>query len=290
MVTVVTGIPTSWDSCTASADNVFSAVWSPCGQFIAGSHELEIQILDSTTLEKFSALVYPNGLKPRSLAFSPDGHLLACSFDQLSSLNKGQIKSDSPLIVWDTQTGVIINKVHTPEPGEIMFHGNQKTITLLLRNGHLYTYNVLDGVQLHLSDVPLSLDYFSVSHWAYEDSLQFAESLKTDEKHVINIKELQPTSTTPLHTLSSYSIPPQDGWFSFSSVLFHASFISMAEVVVLDIQNSKILLQTQIIQEFVEPGQFSPNGHFFTYKTPGDEICIWQNTPTGYLPWGSLRP
>ena len=85
MSKVVCGIPTSWDSCTASAGakrEVIYAAWSPCGRFIAASFQGEVQIRDSNTLERLSVIdVDP----PRTdfsptfgfLAFSPDGRLLA---------------------------------------------------------------------------------------------------------------------------------------------------------------------------------------------------------------------
>ena len=82
---VVTGIPTSWDSCTASAGGYrFSAMaWSPCGQFIAtgGQDQGSVQVLDSITLGRVSVLNPPSNFSDRSLAyptFSPDGCQLAC--------------------------------------------------------------------------------------------------------------------------------------------------------------------------------------------------------------------
>ena len=85
---VVTGIPATWDSCTASAGTVAEvrhAVWSPCGQFVAAALGSTVQIQDSNTLEKISVLNPPNHLLdvvPMFLAFSPDGHLLACFYGQ----------------------------------------------------------------------------------------------------------------------------------------------------------------------------------------------------------------
>jgi len=83
---VVTGIPASWDSCTASAGataGVPHAVWSPCGQFIAAGFGDIIQVQDSITLEKVSALRPPSYLSdyaPTFLTFSPDGCMVACSY------------------------------------------------------------------------------------------------------------------------------------------------------------------------------------------------------------------
>jgi len=194
------------------------------------------------------------------------------------------------LVVWDIQTGVVIMKVDVPS-GRTRFHGNQRTITLTTWGGDIFTYNLLDVPQPWMDDVPLSLGSESYTHWAHEDKLQFAVSLKTDGKHVINIKELQPTSTSPLHTLSSFPIPPQDGAFSFSPVSFHGSFVTQDEAIVLDIQDSRLLLQTQVVQTgSIQLGQFSPNGCLFACGISKDMICVWQNTPTGYLPWRTLRP
>jgi len=103
MPRVVTGIPTSWDSCTASASvasKVGLAVWSPCGQFVAVCFGDDIEVRDPNTLEILSILKAPlddakSALEllstigvpldaaeatARSLCFSPDGRLLACSY------------------------------------------------------------------------------------------------------------------------------------------------------------------------------------------------------------------
>ena len=83
---VVSGIPTSWDSCTASARTAFvvrCAIWSPCGQFIAVSLGFAVEIRDWNTLEKLSTLKPPHRLTrfaPHSLSFSSDGRLLAGIF------------------------------------------------------------------------------------------------------------------------------------------------------------------------------------------------------------------
>lgn len=80
---VVTGIPDLWDSCTASATvntEDCHVVWSPCGKFIAASSVDCAEIRNSTTLERLSVLrLHHMYLTIKSLAFSPDGHLLACS-------------------------------------------------------------------------------------------------------------------------------------------------------------------------------------------------------------------
>ena len=82
-VRVVTGVPPSWDSCTASTANaglLCHPVWSPCGQFIAADCWRAIQFQDSKTLRGVSVLKpSSSSISPKYLTFSPDGCLLACS-------------------------------------------------------------------------------------------------------------------------------------------------------------------------------------------------------------------
>ena len=80
-VRVVTGIPSSWDSCTASAGDITPccAVWSPCDSLVAVGSTSGVTIYDSNTLESLSTFEHNKGVKKvKSLAFSPGGHLLAC--------------------------------------------------------------------------------------------------------------------------------------------------------------------------------------------------------------------
>ena len=87
MLKIVAGIPDLWDSCTASAwsrTGVFCAGWSPCGRFVAFSLEPALlELRDSSTLEVKFILQPPSdrvGVCSHSIAFSPDGCLLACAY------------------------------------------------------------------------------------------------------------------------------------------------------------------------------------------------------------------
>ena len=195
-------------------------------------------------------------------------------------------------MVWDTHTGVVIKEFGTQGYDPIAFHGDQRTITSVTHQLEFYTYDVFTGTQLCKGQF---LQGSSLgSQWAHNNTLQFATSFKTDGKHLINIHELQPTSTPPLHLLSSFPIPPQftlQFWgFSFSPVSLHVSFVTNTEVTILSVQSSKTLLQAKVAHMAHIPGQFSPNGYSFAYRTLQDEIHVWQNTPTGYLPLSNLRP
>ena len=194
------------------------------------------------------------------------------------------------LVVWDFQTGVVIRVIDLGNTfvHRIMFHGDNRTIsTLPLSGQYIDTYSVLNGTKLCQSCIPKLSEY--QAHWKYKDTIQFATRFIANERLVINIYEVQPTSATPLHVVHSFDVPSQPGRFSFSQVSFHASFVTKKELVIFDIQNQRRLLHVNMAKEFFSPpGNFSPDGCFFVCKTLKLGICVWQNTPTGYISWRSL--
>ena len=199
------------------------------------------------------------------------------------------------LIVWDTQTGVVVRTFHTEKYGKIMFHGDQRTITLVSKNQDVYTYDILDSRGLYQGRTNLPDDSVLGANWTNGEILWFAMMSGSHKKPVIDIYELQPTSS--LHVHSSFPLaqnmepPINSSNFCFSPVSSHASFIIKGGVVVLDVQDSKLLLQTGLDYGYPrQPGQFSPDGCFFISGLFQNDIHIWQNTPTGYVPWSSLGP
>ena len=124
----------------------------------------------------------------------------------------------------------------------------------------------------------------------HEESVQFAISFKTGQELVIGIQELQPTSDPLLHVVKSFPVLPQDGIFSYSPFSFHASFVT-GGIVILDVRDSKVLLQSREAGAYYKSaGTFSHDGHFCACGTSAGEICIWENTATGYVPTSRLRP
>ena len=81
----VVACPSSWDSCAATAAAKYRlghAAWSPCGQYIAATSVVDIEVQNSTTLEVLYILKPPglNYKMPDRLKFSPDGHLMICAY------------------------------------------------------------------------------------------------------------------------------------------------------------------------------------------------------------------
>ena len=101
---VVVGTPDSWDqSVSISRDDrgyYGSCTWSPCGQFIAALTRNAVKILNQLTLEQYTTLqpTEPVHRLKGPLAYSPDGHSLACT-------------SSTAIVVWDIQTGGVTREI-----------------------------------------------------------------------------------------------------------------------------------------------------------------------------------
>ena len=190
------------------------------------------------------------------------------------------------LVVWDTQTGVVTAQPPTSDLGEVAFSGDQRTIALIYGS----TVLMYDG----LKDTALCKEVLpsrgSDTHWVYEESLRYATISIFDG--VINIYELQLPISAPLFSLvESFPVPDHNGRFSFSPVSFHASFVTVQQVLIIDVRDSKILLQIDTDELlYTPPGHFSPDGLFFASRTyEQDEIFVWKNTSAGYIPWSNLK-
>ena len=213
------------------------------------------------------------------------------------------------LVVWDVQTGVVVKWACTQPHYKVVFHGDQQTITLFgyshftscPMSWHFYTYDALTGTQLCQGniqlpeDAQLCIDVFSESDtllftcWVHKDAIQVTVGFTANEKLVINTYELQPTSINPLYLLSTFCLPHYYTRFSFSPAFSHISFTTATEVIILNLHNSKPLLQTKVDVTGGRPGVFSPNGHFFAHNGRNQKIYVWKNTPTGYVLWSSFR-
>jgi len=262
-----------------------------------------IEVRDSSILERLSTLntlpTFSSSGRPvsfspaHSISFSPDGRLLACL-----QWGKELFLSSQTLWlhVWDVQTGVRIRCVHVHHPGEITFsgNGNQRVVNLLRHHSfskpyQFYIYDALKDTQFMADPVP-SFDPRPYAHWTRKDSLHFATSFEIDGHVLIEIRELQQTSH-PLPAVKSFRVPLHRGGFSFSPVSFHASFVAKTDLVILDVRDSRILLEVKATQSsFIPPGHFSSDGRFFVCRTEEPRIFVWENGSTGYGPWNNLRP
>ena len=133
--------------------------------------------------------------------------------------------------------------------------------------------------------------HFPGTLWAGGESIRFSAGPTTGQKPSLEIHEVRPTSVPASAMVESLPVLFRHGKLFFSPARFHASFVTEMEVVILDIRNSEVLFQTKASEPLYKPqGCFSPDGHFFVCETLAQEICIWENTPTGYDPRDRLKP
>jgi len=199
-------------------------------------------------------------------------------------------ESSSVMLVWDVQTGLLIGNSYAGNLGKMAFIGNQGKIALL-DGDTFYVYDGLTVTRICDGTLPGSPFRRLGAEWAHGESLRFASSSETDEGLVIRIFELQSTSVPPLLVVDSFPIPFYPGGFSFSPVSFHASFVTKEEVIILNLRDPRNPFRTKAAQPLYRPrGCFSPDGSFFACGTEEQEILIWKNAPTGYVPWNTLRP
>ncbi|KAF9785412.1 hypothetical protein BJ322DRAFT_1108847 [Thelephora terrestris] len=289
---VVTGNPTSWDSCTAiAAITSRGATWSPCGQYVATSSGRDIEVRDSTTLEISYVLKFtgPEKLSEDCHVFSPDGQLMIGVYCDTSRSSRPEFQPRSELerklVVWDIQTGVVIKERMGLADASVDSYQTTKMDELAK-----LIYNFLGDIQLSArvphEDQRVPRDWQLDSHWFHEESLYYVEN--TD--HHISIRKYR-RNELPSGVVEWFDVPEHYGLFSFSLASFHASFVTVTEVIILDVRNSKTLLHTKTIDiHYDPPGVFSPDGCLFACNTGSDGISVWKNSPFGYIPWRTVRP
>ena len=199
------------------------------------------------------------------------------------------------IVVWDIKTGAIVKDIEiggVQDFTRIMFSGHY-TVTFVTNYRKTFrTYNALNGALLYEGEIlPQSYRWLDVDR-EHGESFRFATVGSDDGKPVININQLQPTSTPPCRIVESFIVPHQFKLHrfnpSFSLASFHASFVIGTEITVLDVRDSKILLRTGPIYQSFVPGRFSPDGGFFAVDE--GTIRVWKNTSAGYTPWSCLEP
>ena len=193
--------------------------------------------------------------------------------------------------VLDVQTGVVIISIPISQFGELVFSRNCRTITLLDSYGTFSTYDGVNGTYICRGELPASSRFLPGVHWAYEESFRVLTSSESDGKRMVNIQELRPTSTPPFHMVESFTVSLHDGQICFSHVSFHVSFTTETGVVILDLRDSRTLLQAGAVHSpYIPPGHFSPDGCFFACGTRQGVICVWKNWSASYALWSALRP
>jgi hypothetical protein len=274
---IIHGLPASYPDTIAEElpHPVQTAVWSPCGKFIAVVWEdpETIEILDGVTLDRFAILKCPPGVTER-LIFSLDSRLLT-----LFNWSLWEI------ISWDLRTGVQLSAIHLEQvsgAGECSSFTYSKCGTMLgvsflsVETSTIYIYNVISGTHIHSHQVGRVLGNI----WTRGECIRYAIFMSG----TITVWEFGFASRHEPTQVESLSTPDD---FDSSSALIHPTlprlaFIGWDAVRVWDCRESRFILGWEGFDNPVEM-YFSLDGSLFACEDNNGDICLWKESPTGYV-------
>ena len=252
-------------------ETVSATAWSPCSRFIAAAHieSPQIVILDSVTLEKLHTVHHPQEIEWQSITFSPDGQILT-----------GYSWTTGCIISWDLHTGGPLCNINTSEWGtcsSLSYSACGTMIGGLFDCKSIIIYNVLLGTLL--SSYPVQQPVVETI-WTCGENLQFA----TIESESITIWQASFTSTHEPIEVDSLPTPYplSSEIIALLPTFLYLAFIYDGKVLVWDIQNKKVLLDSPHVED-LQAIYFSPNGNFFVYGSWNNTFQIWKKSPVGYL-------
>ena len=326
---IVRGEPVSWDPATATTLCSFViklAVWSPCTKFIAISpgDTMTMDILNSANLWRLRGLKFPQetSAHPESLVFSSNSLMLTCSGHR--NVNSGQ---ELLIVSWDLQTGEVVSVIKRPGPdgdptvtSRVVYSANGKLVGILHRCGAAATisiYDVISGTYVYDVDYRADMDTHLPHHlhlcdiWTHGESLRLATVGPT----TITIREVEFSPGTTPKTVETLPAPndkiglePEKGGIIHTQFLAPSCLLAFSrargavEVLVWDARNSKYLLHhTDNSSPGLKPPpdhlsgrnprmSFSSDGRFFAFSTTRSEVCLWQDSSSGYILDGRLSP
>jgi hypothetical protein len=280
---VVMGVEDSWDPSIVASTKCppLSSTWSPCGQLVAVVTQEAIEIQDALSLKPLSTFHSSKaGTKFRQgLAYSPDGHSLAgCS--------------ETAIVIWDTQTGGIVTKIEcevTTDGLELIWSLDAKricTISPRVRQAlTIHVYDVASGTKWASSTLQSeSKPWF----WAHDESFKIVTTAKNNKGWTISIFEIGYTLTRIESFPFQFNSPP-DG---FSPTTYRASVVTFGrylqdpKFIVLDIQNSEVLLEAKGNYSY---STFSPDASLLAAFTGRDHLLIWRYTSGHYTQWKEFQ-
>jgi len=290
---VVRGIPISWGPNFATLKHsrqggAFdrTAAWSSCSRFIAVNLAESTELLDAVTLERLQTFTHPQ-LNPKSghLSFSPDGRLLTLIQD-----------IDIGSTTWDLQTGSRIGA--TPSIPDLLFiihfsstysmDDNMVAVACSdfynYTNTAIYTYNLISGT--HTYSRRVSGGRIVAQIWTHGKFLRFA----TVKPGSITIWEVGFTLEHTPAEIESLPAPDDTGLEEhlFLPTLSRLAFILQNAVLIWDARDSRFLLNF-VGDCWLGGLSFSSDGCFFACKDY-DQVHLWKESPTGYLPHQKLVP
>ena len=283
---VVQGPPTSQEAGIVTKHFInpgYNAIlWSPCNRFlVVADRDGNVDILDSTTLNKFDSLQLPSGFGGLQPTLSSDSHLLAVFYSKkitICDLQTGSTATTAPLEL-DPPIKFLLSSMYSIDGKVIVFayksQGREDTF--------IVSYDLLSWTHTP----PHALEgHFTGLTWAHDEYLQFA----TVRQGLITIWEVSFTLTHAPAEVKSLPAPDEiigGQNFLFLPALSRLAFTLQNKMLVWDAKAFKLLLKSEFVKDVDTErnhciSSFSCDGCFFAYQTD-DEVLIWKDSRIGYM-------
>ena len=219
------------------------------------------------------------GIKFRhGLAYSPDGHSLATC-------------SSTAIIIWDTQTGGVAEEVKcgiTGDHSELVWSLDGRTIALSLQVSKTLSLYICDVASGAVQSSGTIQSVHNTHLWTHHESFQvMAITGDVVKGRMVNIFDLGSTLTK----VKSFTFQSHLSYGAFSPATYRISASASGDgsynnkIIVLDIQNSKVLLQG--IGQYWKHA-FSPDGSTLA-TVARDHLVIWKYTSGNYTQWRNFQ-
>ena len=292
---VVAGLPASWDPRIASvtlSTQYPDLAWSPSSRSVAVSTSTGVEIRDSTTLEKLSALKSPMSLSHSAvaIAYSPNGRLLACACTRPFSF-------EIAIAIWDIQTGGIVKAIHGGEPGyprSMLYSSDGRMLSVACGTSpYRWTVCAFDTASGERVSSDEMGSEFDPVFWTKGDSIRFATSYRDGDCDLcIDTWEIRSTSGGHPTKLDSFRVchefNSEHHQIFFSPASLRVAIVSVNSTIIRDARDSSVLLEVPAPRTLGGyAGHFSQDGNLFACAEQ-QEAQIWKAAPEGYVLWAKF--
>jgi len=249
--------------------------WSPCGQFIAVQTKEVVEIHDGLTFELISTLqpAKPTFQLVGIVAYSPDGHFLACI-------------SNTAIIIWDIQTGGVAKEIQCDgaNRASLIWSLDGKMISTAFQSKTnnsvtICGYNVVSGTAL---PPIILLSYYRPRLWAHGTSFLVSTVVWVDRAYTINIFETMPT-LTKVKSFPTQLRNCRIAGFSHTAYRIPVQINRGGnKLLILDVQTLEVLLD---VEGDFRQNCFSLDGSLFAAIKSRGNIHIWKYSEGHYIPW-----
>ena len=291
LVRVVQGMLDSWERVVATAHFggfLFNAVWSPCNRFIAVTKARSVELVDVVTLDLLRVFETGDATHKQQLGFSPDSHFLTlCTGEKFVSwdLRTGGPPGTTPSRLNDRYTAPI-SFTHSKDGKVVAVAYKSKINYHPLFDGEydtfIITYDLLSRERLGSCGVTEGRMIYPI--WTHDGYLRLA----TINPESIRIWQSSFTLEHP--PVEVMSLPVPDGITDADQFLFLPSLSRLAfalgdTIQVWDLKSLKLLLKSALNPNLYDTpsGSFSSDGRFFAHTNTAGEVCVWKESPAGYL-------